>query len=71
MKKTQYDIIKEHLENNETITSLEAINLYGITRLSGVIYNLRHDGYDIISKDKAVMNRFGNVCHVAEYRLNK
>ena len=52
-KMTQKNAVLEHLKRNGTITSLEAIDLYGATRLSGIIYNLKHkDGYNIISEDK-------------------
>lgn len=70
MKKTQYNAILEHLKKNGTITSLEAIELYGATRLSGIIYVMRHrDGLNIISEDKKVHTRWGKCVNVAEYRL--
>lgn len=33
--------VLEHLQKHGSITSLEAIDLYGATRLSGIIYNLK------------------------------
>lgn len=39
---TQVDVIREHLERFGSITSLEAIKKYDITRLSAVIYILVH-----------------------------
>lgn len=69
-KKTQKDAILEHLKRNGTITSLEAIDLYGATRLSGIIYILKHkEGYNIITEDKKVHTRWGRMTNVAEYRL--
>lgn len=41
--KNQREIILEHILNNGSITSIEAFQLYKITRISAVIYNLRHD----------------------------
>ena len=43
MKKqiTQDDRVLRHLEENDGITSWEAIKEYGITRLSAVIFRLR------------------------------
>ena len=40
---TQLEAIKNHLEKEPNgLTSLEAIELYGATRLSGAIYTLKH-----------------------------
>lgn len=35
--------VLEHLQRQGSITSLEAIELYGATRLSGIIYNLKRN----------------------------
>jgi hypothetical protein len=51
------------------ITSLDAIRRFGVTRLAAVIYELRQDGFQIESVNSTVRDRFGNRCHVAEYRL--
>lgn len=51
------------------ITSLDAIRRFGVTRLAAVIYELRQDGFVIESINTTVRDRFGNRCHVAEYRL--
>ena len=62
--------VLEHLLEHKTITSLDAFNLYGATRLSAIIYNLRHkNGYIISNHDKSCIDRFGNKCHYVEYRL--
>lgn len=67
---TQKNLILKHLQKNKKgITSLEAIEKYGVTRLSGVIFNLKKEGYNITSKLIAVTNRFGNVCWVSRYTL--
>lgn len=68
MKKTQKDVILEHLQEHETITSFEAIQKYGITRLSSVIYLLKADGHNISSKLKTVKTRYRNT-QVSEYKL--
>jgi biotin operon repressor len=47
--KTQEQIILDHLVKHNTITSIEAIRKYNITRISAVIYNLRRQGYHIDS----------------------
>lgn len=49
-KITQEDKVYKHLlENKKGITSIEAFSKYKITRLSAVIFNLRKDGYLIVS----------------------
>jgi len=44
---TQEDKILEHLKRHGSITSMEAFRKYNITRLSGRIYDLRMQGYQI------------------------
>ena len=46
MGMTQKDRILRHLKDYGHITSWESFSEYGITRLSAIIYNLKHiDGY--------------------------
>lgn len=65
--KTQ-QIIK-HLKNKGSITSWEAIKLYGATRLSAIIFNLRDRGYIIDTIDEEDKDRYGNACRYARYYL--
>jgi len=45
---TQETVILQHLMQHGSITSFEAIQLYGVTRLSAIIYTLRHKrGFNI------------------------
>lgn len=44
MIKTQKEQVLKHLEKKKSITSWDAINLYGITRLAAVIHDLRSEG---------------------------
>lgn len=64
------DIIK-HLRKHKKITSIEAINKYGVTRLSGVIYVLREKGFVIKTEIKCGKNRYGHVNNYAVYHLIK
>lgn len=61
--------IYEHLKKYGTITSLEAINLYGATRLSAIIFNLKKYGCKIESVTKFGKNRWDEKTRFAEYRL--
>jgi hypothetical protein len=53
---SKFEMVKQHLIEFGTIDSWTAITLYKATRLSGIIYVLKHNhGYEIesiISKDK-------------------
>ena len=66
---TQNAMIRLHLESGKTLTSLEAVDFFGITRLAARISDLKKDGLPIISEMKDVRNRFGTACRVAEYKL--
>jgi len=57
-KKTQNELILKHLKEYGGITSLEAIQEYGITRLSARIYDLRKEGYSISADKKKVLVLF-------------
>lgn len=46
---TQNRIILSHLRQYGTITSLQAFQLFSITRLSGRIYDLRQLGHNIVT----------------------
>lgn len=48
--KTQYLQVLNHFKQYGSITSIEAISNYKITRLSAIILNLRDDGYSIESE---------------------
>ena len=69
--KTQTDAIKWHLKNYGSITSLEAINEYGATRLASVIFNLKEMGYNIHSTDLEFITRFGRKTTIAKYLYMK
>jgi hypothetical protein len=51
------------------ITTMEAFEYLGITRLSARIKDLRDSGVKISTNVIEVENRFGEKCRVAEYRL--
>ena len=45
--KTQKEMVLGHLQSGKSITSLEAWELYGCSRLSDVILKLRREGFHI------------------------
>ena len=71
MKKSQNDKVLEYLQEHDGMTTLDAFQKLGISRLSARIKDLRTAGHVIFSESVEVENRFGDMCHVAQYRLIK
>ena len=68
---TNADRIREHLEAGLPITSLEAIRLFGVTRLSAIIFELRKTGMKIKSERYHTVNRYGKPVSVSRYFLEE
>ena len=72
MKKTKSqksEVLKYLQTHKRGITSLQAINLFGATRLSDIIFRLRQEGWDIITEMITKKNRYGHVTTYACYKL--
>lgn len=69
-KKKESRIVKilKYLKTFKNITSLEAINMFGETRLSARIYDLKKQGYRFNTETVRVMSRDGWT-YVARYTL--
>lgn len=64
---TQKENVLQYLKANRTgITPIEALKLFGCFRLSGIIYTLKQQGYNIVAKIATVGNK-----HFANYKLLK
>jgi hypothetical protein len=70
MSKTQDEVILKELQDRwpEGLTSIEAINRFGITRLAAVIYTLKQKGWTIESTMLTVPTSYGPT-RIAEYTL--
>ena len=66
---TQCERILRHMKDYGSITSLEAVNEYGIIRLASRINDLRAEGIAIVSEMRTGKNRYGETTHFAVYRL--
>jgi len=55
------------LQEHGSITSLEAIELFGATRLSAIVFNLRRRGYEITTETLATKDRYGHAVNYAKY----
>ena len=76
-KLTHVEIIRNHLEKYGTITSIEAFELYGITRLAATIFVLRkkfrkaNSGLRIENETLDCTNRWGRNVTYVKYHLIK
>jgi len=66
---TQAERVLDYLESGNTITTLNAFNELGITRLAARIYELKEEGHDVKSKRIKVTNRYDEQCSVSEYYM--
>ena len=58
--------IQNHLEQGNTLTAIEALNLFGVFRLSARVKNLRDKGMNIITETVTKGNK-----SYAKYRMEK
>lgn len=71
MAKTQTSVVLAHMQEHGSITSMEAFELYGITRLSAKVFALRALGHDIETKRESTRNRFGHKVSYARYTIKE
>ena len=70
-KKSQTSEIIKLLRKQGYITSFEAIEKFGATRLSSIIFALRKRGFGIKTEMVQDKNRYGHITNYAIYRLTK
>lgn len=68
MKIRLEDRVLQYLKENKSITSLEAIEEFGATRLSAIIFNLRKE-HNITTQYETSKNRYGDSVSYARYIL--
>ena len=71
MGENQRRCVINHLRQYGSITSMQAFELYGITRLSSIIHHFRRAGMPIHTIMTDGKTRFGNSCKFAKYILAK
>ena len=71
MKKTrtQKSEVLMFMKTHSGITSYQAIQHFGATRLSDIIFNLRKEGYEIKTEQITKKNRYGHTTTYAKYSL--
>ena len=71
VKDNQMKRVKEWLEEGKTLTSMQAYDMWGCTRMSDKVFKLRKHGMDIETVMLTRKNRFGDTCNYAEYVYKK
>lgn len=66
---TQNERILSYIEEYGSITQLEALNDLGVMRLASRISDLKRKGYNIISENVTIKNRYGEKCSIKRYSL--
>lgn len=67
---TQHEKILRHIHDYGSITSLEAVNEYGIMRLASRISELKKAGIPIQKETVNGKNRYGETTSYARYSLD-
>jgi hypothetical protein len=65
----KHKAVLQWLQTHASISSMEAIQSFGATRLSAIIFNLRKAGYDIETVTCEGTDRFGHSIRYARYYL--
>ena len=66
---TQADRVVDFMQKNGSISSLEAIQELGVTRLAACIYKLKRNGLEIAKETAKSVNRYGEKVYFARYRI--
>lgn len=67
---TQRSEVLKYLENHKKgITSMEAFQKFGATRLSAIVFDLRKNGHNIVSESKRTKDRYGHTTLISCYKL--
>ena len=69
MSDNQRTMVLKHLREHGSITSVEAFQLYGVTRLSSIIHHFRKTGIIIHTIMTDGKTRYGDSCKFAKYIL--
>lgn len=71
IKKTQTSDVLHYLQTHKRgLTSMQAIEKFGATRLADIVFRLRKYGYEIEVETMVRKNRYGNEISFARYFMN-
>jgi len=68
-KPTQAQRVLAYIHEYGSITQYDALKDLGVMRLASRVSELNKKGYTIVGMMVAVKNRFGETCHVKQYRM--
>lgn len=68
---TQKDRVLQFLQEQGSITSLDAFRHIGCTRLSAVIFNLKEEGYEFETQFETKKNRWGDKVAFKRYTIKE
>lgn len=68
---TQISTVLSYLKKHRTITSMQAFEMFGVTRLAGIICKLRKRGYLIKTVMCETKTRYGTNSQYAKYQYVK
>lgn len=66
---SQIAMVLNHLKTGEEINPLQALSLYGAYRLGAIIFDLKDEGYNIVSRIEYFEKSNGRQGRYAVYRL--
>ena len=70
-RQSQREQILQYLKNGNSITQMEATEMFGCTRLAARINELRDAGYPIKSKMISSKNRYGVPMSYCQYSIQR
>lgn len=70
-KTSQTKAIREYLVAGNTLTSMQAYEIFGCTRLAAVIHRLKKSGLDIITVWQTGRTRYDTTASFTAYKINK
>jgi hypothetical protein len=65
------NVILNHLQTKGPLTSEQAFELYGVTRISAVVFDLRKLGYNIVTEKAIGKTRYGETSSYGIYKLKE
>lgn len=71
MRLKQTERILDYMKRFGGITTLEAFRDLGVARLGSRIYDLKREGYDIVSEPMQSKNRYGETVYFKKYMLKQ
>lgn len=66
---TQCDRILQYIEENGSITQLQALREFGCMRLASRMSDIKKMGYPVKVEMETAKNRYGEKIHYARYRI--